>query len=75
VTLETRTRHQCPFPLWPHSARPGDPGYGHVCGDPATHGAWCEEHAKLAAASRSEAAKHERMNRTAVRKARSLGAA
>lgn len=101
VTLLTRTRHQCPFPLWPHSARPGDAGYGHVCGRPvaptgrARRGcaegaeqqeegpeggasktsAYCKDHAKLASATRSETAKHERMNRAAVNKARSLGVA
>lgn len=34
VPLEDVGPKQCRFPLWPHKAKPGAPGYGVVCGAP-----------------------------------------
>lgn len=76
ILLEERTAMQCCFPVWPHTAVPGDPLYGQVCGAKVTRpGApYCEAHAKLAEEPRRRRWEDGRV-RKAVAGARKAGTA
>lgn len=44
----------CRWPMWGHKARPGDEGYGVVCGHEIERGSYCAEHRAMAYRTKSE---------------------
>lgn len=82
TTLAQRGQHQCCFPLWPHSARPGHTDYGLVCGERIAPGkpgertkSYCAHHEGVVTGSHAETQKAKRIVRATVRKARACGVA